>query len=457
MKKSILLATVIVMLASLLLPGLAFADGKSELSVSSLEFELGVIINIEVREAGATLAGYYMGVIDAEPTLDNYDWVTHADPIIRTTKFPGIYYLWLRDTQDRVYGPTKVEMPQEYYCYFEDENTEFPGCALSEYLPKNCNYSVEELNALVAENVSKAGIYTREGVVIGVTTYLSKLQEFGIRIPFFFYGYWTVREYGWYTNPDWGTVYDSKTQYDVIRGRTPAEHEAGTHCNGFVHYCFRLAALNLRNTGKMGETGNIGGIEGFGKNKVGTYEGMPGDILQSCTLHEMLIIDKYDDDMDGWSDGYIIAESNDDYGGQVYCKKPYNTYSRFCKVFDMTGVYENTATLAWRLKFWQNYHIPTDAWPDYLLSAVQRNTSYLLFYTDREGVRTERVPFGQQAGAAPEIRNTCALSAAWDRDLAGTAMECNAVIRAVYTYPGHPWEPVDIASNLPCALQSRLP
>lgn len=33
-------------------------------------------------------------------------------------------------------------------------------------------------------------------VVVGITVQLSKLQEFGIRIPFFFYGYWPVREYG---------------------------------------------------------------------------------------------------------------------------------------------------------------------------------------------------------------------------------------------------------------------
>ena len=50
--------------------------------------------------------------------------------------------------------------------------------------------------------------------------------------------------------------------------------------------------------------------------------------------HEMVIIDRYDDNLDGESDGYILAESNDDEGGQVYCKKPFATYAKYCRVFN---------------------------------------------------------------------------------------------------------------------------
>lgn len=428
MKRRLLSALFALLLLCPCLPRAARADVPG-LSVTSVTFELGVILNIEIRESRRSMAGYYFGVIPDQPAPDNYDWYAHTDPVLRVTKFPGTYYLWLRDTEGAMYGPTKVEMPETYLCYFNEENTAFPPCALSEYLP-TLGYSVEELNALVAENVARAGVYTREAAVVGVTTYLSKLQELGIRIPFFFYGYWPVREYGWYANPDWGTVYDSRTEYDVIRGWRDAEHERGTHCNGFVHYVFRLAALNVRNFGDMGETGNIGGIARPGDNQRSAYQGRAGDVLQSCTKHEMFIIDKYDDDRDGWSDGYIVVESNDTEGGQVYCKKPFDTYSRACRVFDMDGVYLNTSTLGSRLRFWQNFHIPQEDWPAYLADAVETHTAYHVYFIDSQGVRTVRVPFRGTADV-PEIRGAFAALQTWDTDLTGVALERNYVVRAV--------------------------
>ena len=48
--------------------------------------------------------------------------------------------------------------------------------------------------------------------------------------------------------------------YEIWTGERSTDHEPGTHCNGFVHYAFRLAGLNVRNTGTMGETGDIGGV-----------------------------------------------------------------------------------------------------------------------------------------------------------------------------------------------------
>ena len=431
----------------MLLPTLVLADGgqseavlEKKLEVEELSIELGVILNIRIREQNCKMAGYYFGNIDKQPAAKNHDWLAYTDTYLRTTKFPGNYYLWLRDTEGNMYGPTYVEMPQIYNTYFRMDNTEFPEEAISTYLPKYCNYSVEELNELIAENVAKAGIYTREAVVVGITTQFSKLQEFGIRIPFFFYGYWPVREYGWYLNPDWGTTYDLNTKagLDIWTGKKKAEHEMGTHCNGFVHYAFRLAGLNVRNTGTMGETGDIGGVGALHANRVGTYEGRPGDVLQGVTKpnhHEMIIIDRYDDDMDGESDGYIVAESNDDEGGQVYCKKKFATYAKYCKVFNMDGVYYNTATQQWMLKFWNNYHIPVDAMPEFLQTAVRKHSHYTVAFEDAQGIRTVQVPFQGTLDEAPEIRGLFeghTLGAHWSEDVTGKPLERNYVVHAVY-------------------------
>ncbi len=433
----------------LLMPTLALAENTPEpakadpqekkLDVVDISFELGVIINIEISAEHCEMAGYYFGVIPDQPKPTNHDWLKYSDTFLRVTKFPGDYYLWLRDTEGNMYGPWFVEMPKIYNTYYRMENTEFPTSALSSYLPEHCNYSVEEFDALIAENVAKAGIYSREAVVVGITTQFSKLQEFGIRIPFCFLGYYPMREYGWYLNPDWGTVYDlhNQKEYEYAVGLAHPEHEAGTHCNGFVHYAFRLAGLNLRNTYEDGNhrAGDIGGVGKRSANKVGTYEGIGGDVLQSCTYHEMVIIDRYDDDKDGESDGYMVAESNDDEGGQVYCKKPFATYSKYCKVFNMDGVFYNTATQQKHLKYWQEYHIPTSAWPEFLQQAVRENTEYTVVYCDALGSRTFKVPFRGTLDEIPEIRGLFEgheTGAVWSEDIRGIPLERNYIISAKY-------------------------
>jgi hypothetical protein len=415
---------------------------QKKLEVTDISFELGVIINIEIHAEHCEMEGYYFGVIPDKPKEKNHDWLKWSDTFLRVTKFPGDYYLWLRDTDGDMYGPWFVEMPKVYNTYYRMENTEFPTEAISTYLPKYCNYSVEELDELIAENVAKAGIYTREAVVVGITTQFSKLQEFGIRIPFCFLGYWPMREYGWYLNPDWGTVYDLSNPKEVAyyTGQAHPDHEAGTHCNGFVHYAFRLAGLNLRNIYGDGNhrAGDIGGIGKRSANRVGTYEGRGGDVLQSCTYHEMVIIDRYDDNKDGESDGYMVAESNNDEGGQVYCKKPFATYSKYCKVFNMDGVFFNTATLQDKLSFWQHYHIPTDAWPEFLKKTVEENTEYTVTYCDALGSRSYQVPFRHTIDEIPEIRGLFeghTENAVWNEDIRGIPLERNYIISAKYEVP----------------------
>ncbi len=374
------------------------------------------ILTIRVAETNCHLAAYYLGVIDKQPEPDNIDWVPQTFPIFKTPKLPGTYYMWLMDTDGAMYGPFETIVPEQILCYLERENTEFPDAPLYEYLPEHFNYTVDELNAYIAGHVAHEGVYTREGMVAGVFAYFNKLQEMGLRVEQNLDGYSAVREYGWYF---------------MTEIRDKAHDTDGTHCNGFVHLAFRLAGLNVRNYGAMTETGNIGGIKRHGDNRVKYTQGRPGDVLQSCTGHEMLIIDKYDEDLDGVSDGYIVAESNYDSGGHAYAKKAYEGYVYFCGVYDMTGVFDNTAGSAKSLRFWQNYHIPTESWPAYLLAAAQAETEYTVYYVDAFGTREVKTPFGA-AHEAPAPRTWDAYAAAWDTDLDGAVIERSYTVTAVY-------------------------
>ena len=427
----------ILILLALSVPAVARAQetpspAQTGLEVVSVSIEQGVIINIELQATNCRMAGYYFGVIDKEPAADNYDWVETSDLVLRMTKWPGTYYFWVRDTEGNAYGPTKIELPEDYYhTYLLRENTNWPKMKLSRWLPEHGS-SVEEVNNVIAEAMAKAGAFTREGVVVGVMTQISFFQERGIQIPFFDYGNYPFREDSWYLNPDWGYVYgSSKHDQDMVWGRTKPDVEGGTNCSGFVHYAFRLAGINTVYTNKEGDAG---GILGKDSRRASPYSGLAGDILTSRTHHEMLLIDKYDDDKDGLSDGYIVAESAKDTGGIGYKKHDFKTYSKFCYVWNMDGAFYDTAEPNKYMKFWHDYHAPVAAWPDYFKKAVEAYTRYQVVYIDAYGV-SERFSVALDGIVTPpKVRNDLnAKIGYWDVDLTDVKIRRNYVIEATYT------------------------
>lgn len=431
----ILLAVLLVWCA---LPSLAEDQPEKGIRVEKVEIEQDLIINIYLETQDCEMAGYYFGVIPDQPAADNYDWIETTDRYLRMTKWPDTYYFWTRDTEGNMYGPTEIALPTDSYLVgMGHGDLSWPNKALSEYLPEKFDMTVDDLNRSIAESVAKAGIYTREGVICGVMTQLNILQGLGIQVPFFHYGYWPFREYGWYVNPDWGTVYhlSNSKEYDMYFGKTRADHEMGTNCSGFVHYAFRLAGLN---TVTYNSEGNAGGAADFEKRnsskRSSPYMGRAGDVLTSSTDHEMLIIDKYDDNKDGVSDGYIVAESSYDTGGIGYSKKPFKDYSRFCRVYNMDGAFYNTGKQTKIMKFWNTYHAPEDTWPDFFREAVTAYTRYKVVFIDAYGVCEEfSVPYGETV-TVPNVRNNLdAKIGYWDTDINGVPVSRNYVINAVYT------------------------
>ena len=437
MKRCLIYILILLLLAA---PAAALAEGtpasgtgtERSIEVVDVSVELGVIINVELKAQNCRMAGYYFGVIDKQPAADNHDWVETSDLVLRMTKWPDTYYFWVRDTEGNAYGPTKIELPQDYYhTYLLRENTNWPKMKLSKWLPEHGS-SVEAANTAIAEAMAKAGAFTREGVVVGVMTQISFFQERGIQIPFFDYGNYPFREASWYLNPDWGYVYtNSKHDQDIVWGRTRPDVEGGTNCSGFVHYAFRLAGLNTVYTNKQGDAG---GILGKNSKRASSYAGLAGDILTSRTHHEMLLIDKYDDNRDGVSDGYIVAESAKDTGGIGYKKHDFKTYSRFCDVWNMDGAFYNTAEPNRNMKFWKSYHAPRESWPDFFAQAVETYSRYQVVYVDAYGVN-EKLTVGLDGTVTPpQVRNNLdAKKGYWSLDLTGVPIRGNYVVEAIYT------------------------
>lgn len=431
----ILLAVTLILCA---FPSLSEDLPEKGIRVGKVEIEQNLIINIYLETQDCEMAGYYFGVIPDQPAADNYDWIETGDRYLRMTKWPDTYYFWTRDTEGNMYGPTEIALPTDQYLVgMEHGDLSYPTKALSEYLPEECGMTVDDLNRTIAESVAKAGVFTREAVVCGVMTQMNVLQGLGLQVPFFHYGYWPFRDFGWYVNPDWGTVYDlHKTKdYNVYFGKERAEHEMGTNCSGFVHYAFRLAGLNTVTTNKEGNAGGSADFEKRNSSKRSSpYLGRAGDVLTSSTDHEMLIIDKYDDNRDGISDGYIVAESSYDTGGIGYAKKPFPTYSKFCRVYNMDGAFYNTGKQTKIMRFWNTYHAPEETWPDFFREAVTEYTRYKVVYVDAYGVCEEfSVPYGETV-TVPKVRNNLeAKIGYWDTDITDIPVSRNYVINAVYT------------------------
>ena len=148
------------------LPAIAEQEEAPSITVTQVEIEQDLIINIYLYPQNCKMAGYYFGVIPDQPKADNYDWVETTDCYLRVTKWPDTYYFWTRDTEGNMYGPTQIALPTNVYQVGMGHGTlSYPTKALSEFLPEKYDMTVDDMNRQVAESVAKAGIFTREGVI----------------------------------------------------------------------------------------------------------------------------------------------------------------------------------------------------------------------------------------------------------------------------------------------------
>lgn len=338
------------------------------------------VVNIEVSTGSKKVAGYYFSSIEKTPALDGYDWINTDSAKFKTVKFPGTYYLYVKDTNGYITEPTKVVVPENFDVTLMHKGKKLMPVSFATYLPKHGS-SLEEFNKKIASYNKRHGLRTRESVVVGAMAFTSEVQSWGYYMP---YGGSndTISKDSWGVYKYWG---GGESRFLA--------------CDPFVVWCYKNAGLNiwanrsmmrrytpLVQVNKDGKTtqeyksyssptykgeiriyyffvGIVGSTNEIGDNIVPVEQGQPGDILQNghWSGHEMLVIDKYDDDMDGISDGYIVLQSRDI--GLCYEKRPYKAG---IILYDMTKVFNNTANFADHLYGWKEYYIPTSDYPDYL-------------------------------------------------------------------------------------------
>ena len=342
-----------------------------------------VVVQIDVKPGKKGVGGYYFSSIEKTPEVDGYDWIETNEPSYRAVKFPGTYYVYAKDTEGNIVGGDKVVVPEVFDVTFKHEGKKLMPVTIASYLKKHGS-NIDEFNRKLASYNKKYGLRTRESVVVGAMAFTSEIQSWGYYLPYegkYAAGNKAISKDAWGVHQSWG-----------------GGDKTFLACNPFVVWTYKQAGLNiygdrgkikkdLTNTPRIngkGQTeyeltiqpetytskvhiyyyfvGALASTKSYGDNIIDRRKGRSGDILQSFPTsgHEMLIVDKYDDDMDGQSDGYIVLQSRDI--GLCYEKIPFGTTT----VYDMTAVYDNTAGYAKYLNGWQQYYIPTSDFPFWL-------------------------------------------------------------------------------------------
>jgi hypothetical protein len=252
--------------------------------------------------------------------------------------------------------------------------------SLANYIKNNGYYDTTlDFTKEMASYNKKHGLRTRESVVVGAMFFAGKLQSMGATLPYSglndsiskknwgIYKYWGGAENTFIAcNPYiiWSyknaglNIYADRSKMRKYCNKTQVNKDGSTQVYKEYHHPSYNHEIRIFYffVGVMGSTNELG------DNVKPVHEGRPGDVLQNGRLsgHEMLLVDRYDDNMDGVSDGYIVLQSRDI--GLCYEKRPYERVI----LYDMTKVFDNTANFANLLLGWQQYYIPESDYPDYL-------------------------------------------------------------------------------------------
>jgi len=350
---------------------------QEKLAIKSITVS-DVVVTVSATGGSNKVAAYYFSSIQKTPDKNGYDWITVDKDTFKTVKFPGTYYLYIKDNKGNITGGNKVVVSDFYdTTMLHKGKTVFKGSYLSAYVKNHGYYdSTLDFTKEMASYNKKYGLRTRESVVVGAMFFIGKLQSWGITLPYGGGNKWIDKEQ-WGIPASWGSGLFLACDPFVIWTYKNAGLNIYAHRTKILRYCqyqdpktnqyykeYHAEAEGYSSAIRIYNffVGILGSTNEIGDNIKPVQQGHPGDVLQNgrWSGHEMLLVDRYDDDNDGISDGYIVLQSRDI--GLCYEKRPYDKVI----LYDMTKVFDNTANFADHLYWGDSYIIPQSDYPDYL-------------------------------------------------------------------------------------------
>lgn len=230
---------------------------------------------------------------------------------------------------------------QNHSYYMNTKDSAFLTQRLSSYLASK-GTSAEAYNNAIKNNVVKAGAGTRYGVAAAAGTLVVGLAQYGVKLPYTYYGghsafleginKTSTSYYG--IDKNWGYTFASPQPND---GNGYAENY-GPDCSAFVSWAIHNGGFDIR-------TLTSGSLGDLGPNHLmdGSYIGQPGDLIWHSG-HIMLIVS-----VDKDNNLYYIAEAQQDSMGVII--RPQSFKWRKNYIVDMTSWYENNKTSDYETKF----------------------------------------------------------------------------------------------------------
>lgn len=205
------------------------------------------------------------------------------------------------------------------------EGTEILHQPLDSFLSSNGS-SLEEFNALIAENVDKAGYGTRAGVVAAAVTLIAELgNNYGVKVPY----YWGGGHYDGVVDGALG--YWGSTECHTYANNTSYNY-CGLDCSGFVPWAIKNGGFNMVQN-LAGNFQNLPGVKRVSLSSSPVLE--PGDLLESSG-HIVLVVGVEEE-----SGVYICAEASGNSSGVLFTRRSF-TESGYWGV-KMDGYYDTQA------------------------------------------------------------------------------------------------------------------
>lgn len=309
------------------------------------------------------LKAYCLVWIDRAPPADSADWLPMSGDSVTVFKTDGQYTAFVQDEEGNVSEGKACAVSCGFLTVIDAEGLTYPTEPLSQVLLEKGS-SLEEVNGVVYENVALAGMYTRNAAVIAAVTLASELAKLGLTVPYLLGGSYQA-ETDWGLNPDWG-----KELAKPVRNRYETFNNQGMHCVAILTWSLKQAGLNTVNSGTFSAIGKNGAHSREGDNVIAYNKGQGGDIFTTGTGHSFMILDRLDQDGDGYFDSYLTLEMI----SPRMTLAVHAAYSiRYLTLYDMSAVFDDTGAYRRYAKYWENtYYIPREAWPLQLQQAAEK-------------------------------------------------------------------------------------
>ena len=145
----------------------------------------GVIITVTASSNNKEIAGYYFNYSNSVPNKNTSKYIKTNNKKIDVVRLPGTTYVWVEDINGNVSDYKTINITNDALLITTGNNYKtLKGEKLSDYLIRK-NWSINELNNLIARSVRAAGIGSKKAAATAAISLQTVLaQKYGIKLPY---------------------------------------------------------------------------------------------------------------------------------------------------------------------------------------------------------------------------------------------------------------------------------